>query len=633
MAEMIPESINSIKTATTGEKKVFRLFQDALLPDEDNIVWFEPRCMERYTDFIVWSQKYGLLIIEVKDWIFNQITKYDPIMFEGNFYDNITKGHRNPLLTAKDAHNKIKDVIKKIPSLIHKDGQYAKQLKFPISFGVIYTNISRKDFANNGILNNQICGNNQVLFSEDIKFDYDDKEKRRELEIKLKLMSQSNVQFSFEPLSYEELKALRFAIFPEIRVNTEKIKRLHSQEDEEKMKALDLEQERTAKTLGEGHRILKGVAGSGKTLVLACRAKYLKQLNPNWKILVLCYNISLRKYLEKLIQYSGTNTKQYNEGITVTHFHALVKELSKVDLSKWVDESSEDYDKRVGLILQGKIAEGVIKKGIFDAILIDEGQDFVTEWMKGLSLLLNESTDSLLFCYDPAQNVFGKKKPVWKDAGFKVQGKKPSLLKKSYRNTIEILTIARNFGKMEANQIPIEDDTIDNKLFPELATDRHGEIPELIHLNNINLICERIIDEINILRSHQGISNMDIGILFNGTLYSFPEIFSRIYLSKSNLNDLYLIKSNDRDAKLNLDVSSNTIKVMPIESCKGLEFKIVFLVGIDEMPRSKRDQDAERSLVYVALTRAQDKLFIYFQNENEFIKELQQAITGFHVLE
>jgi superfamily I DNA and RNA helicase len=35
---------------------------------------------------------------------------------------------------------------------------------------------------------------------------------------------------------------------------------------------MDMEQEKLARNLGEGHRIIHGVAGSGKTLILAYRA-------------------------------------------------------------------------------------------------------------------------------------------------------------------------------------------------------------------------------------------------------------------------------------------------------------------------------------------------------------------------
>jgi superfamily I DNA and RNA helicase len=53
---------------------------------------------------------------------------------------------------------------------------------------------------------------------------------------------------------------------------------------------LDLRQERNARALGDGHRIVYGVAGSGKT------AKLLAE-DPEKRILILCYNRLLAQHL------------------------------------------------------------------------------------------------------------------------------------------------------------------------------------------------------------------------------------------------------------------------------------------------------------------------------------------------
>src|SRR5690606_28784756 len=59
------------------------------------------------------------------------------------------------------------------------------------------------------------------------------------------------------------------------------------------VKVLDRRQEAFAKSLGSGHRVIRGVAGSGKTLVLVHRARLLARLLPSRKILVTCYTRAL----------------------------------------------------------------------------------------------------------------------------------------------------------------------------------------------------------------------------------------------------------------------------------------------------------------------------------------------------
>jgi hypothetical protein len=621
MAEMIPESISANSEATNGEKKVFRLFQDALIPDEDYLVWYEPKVIDRYTDFIVFSQKFGLLVVEVKDWVVGNIDEFNPQTFKGTFHGS-SKEVLNPLIQSRDVANKIKGLLSKIPSLVHQDGDHKNKIKFPVGHCVILTNISKRQAEEKDLLvNTQILGDKQTIFSDDLAFDVDDKELCRDFIAKLK--QTFLVKYYFDPLSYNDLKSLRFAIFPEVRVNVSKIRKLRSEKDEELLKTLDLEQEKTAKSLGEGHRILKGVAGSGKTLVLACRVKYLKQIHPKWRILIVCYNISLRQYLRKLIDVSGDGILS-NDGIDIFHFHGLVKELTGANLSKLQGESDEDYDMRVGTILKGRIAEGFVKKGIYDAIFVDEGQDFATEWMQGLSQLLNENSDSLLFCYDPAQNVFGRKKPNWKTAGFKVQGKKPTELKKSYRNTVEILQTATTFSKMESQVLQKTDDLLDSTLFPEIATDRHGDIPILKYFTNDTELISFILSEIENYTNSKECSFADIGILYTDWKV-FPDLFISLFNEKFSDDKLYWV-TRDRDSKLNLDISSQSAKLLTIESCKGLEFRVVFFVGLEEMPKPDRTEDSQRSLAYVGMTRAQDILYITAKSKLGYVLEIEPIL-------
>jgi superfamily I DNA and RNA helicase len=65
------------------------------------------------------------------------------------------------------------------------------------------------------------------------------------------------------------------------------------------VRIMDLQQEQLARSLGEGHRVIHGVAGSGKTMILVYRVEYLAQVIQK-PILVLCYNVSLAARLEQM---------------------------------------------------------------------------------------------------------------------------------------------------------------------------------------------------------------------------------------------------------------------------------------------------------------------------------------------
>ena len=58
---------------------------------------------------------------------------------------------------------------------------------------------------------------------------------------------------------------------------------------------------RIALDLGSGHQVLQGVAGSGKSEVVAARARILADAFPSWRILVLCYKLRLASWLRARI--------------------------------------------------------------------------------------------------------------------------------------------------------------------------------------------------------------------------------------------------------------------------------------------------------------------------------------------
>ena len=98
-----------------------------------------------------------------------------------------------------------------------------------------------------------------------------------------------------------QIDIFRSVIHPEVVIRA----------SETDLAVLDLRQERNARVLGGGHRIVYGVAGSGKTVLLIARAKLLAE-DPQKRILILCYNRS-RQHLA--VALAG------HRRLTVTTFH------------------------------------------------------------------------------------------------------------------------------------------------------------------------------------------------------------------------------------------------------------------------------------------------------------------------
>lgn len=609
MAEMIPESILKIHKATSGEKKIFKILREALHPDDEHYVWYDTPVLGRYSDFVIFSQDFGIIVLEVKDWSKNRFKSFNPRKFRGNFYnENEEVEVTNPLQQARNYVNKIRDLVGKNTSLIQVDGEYAGNIRFPIGKCIAFTNMSRKEATDLGLINDSIIPNEQALFSDDLNFDLDNRDECKNFIKKIKAsLKFDRINFPFEPLNFKELQHLRYTLFPEIRIGDQtEFLNINT------VKALSVEQEKVAKNIGEGHRILKGVAGSGKSVVLSCRAKYLQQTNPEWKILVICFNLNLLNQLKLNILNENSPSN-----ITITHFHGLVKKITQANLKKYPDEDQSQYNERIGRLLIDYINENSTEK--YQAILIDEGQDLSDDWVRGITNLIDPETNSILFCYDPAQNVFGRKRPNWKSVGLTVQGKKPTELKECYRNTKEILRLASLFSD-GSNEILTDEDDLSSRLTPNIEYCHSGSEPVLKQLKNIEELTLYLIKAIQKAISSDKYTFKDMGIIITPGNRELLELIRKNLLETFGPDAVtFLLK---REEKLNFNPLLNSIKVMYIEGCKGLEFPIAFFIGLDNMPREDRDPEAEKCLAYVGITRAQQHLIIPFLNNQGYISHI-----------
>jgi superfamily I DNA/RNA helicase len=70
----------------------------------------------------------------------------------------------------------------------------------------------------------------------------------------------------------------------------------------------------------------------------------------------------------------------------------------------------------------------------------------------------------------------------------------------------------------------------------------------------------------------------------------------------------------------------NKVSVISMHQSKGLEWPVVFLTNLNEENRLVGDQEEEKRLFYVAVTRAKEKLYLsFFGRPNENLFSLIQA--------
>ena len=147
------------------------------------------------------------------------------------------------------------------------------------------------------------------------------------------LQDKFNPYWKIPVLTEEQIDVLRSIIHPEIIISTSN--KTESSATTCSLKVLDLKQEQNARKIGDGHRIIFGVAGSGKTVLLISKARLISTQRPNDNVLLLCYNVALSVYLKScLVDCSN---------ITVMHFDGWSKRNGVVRRNNQVNHLEDAY--------------------------------------------------------------------------------------------------------------------------------------------------------------------------------------------------------------------------------------------------------------------------------------------------
>ena len=72
--------------------------------------------------------------------------------------------------------------------------------------------------------------------------------------------------------------------------------------------------------------------------------------------------------------------------------------------------------------------------------------------------------------------------------------------------------------------------------------------------------------------------------------------------------------------------SEDAVKIVSMHSSKGLEFGLVLIPNLGEMPKKGEDEVDEARLLYVAMTRAIDRLVMTYREPSSFTRRIQDSI-------
>jgi hypothetical protein len=586
MSTLIP-SITSCKFDTPGERRFARLLEAKL--EDDYLCWYNvPIGPSRlHPDFIIMHPQRGLLVLEVKDWRMSTIQSINS--HEATIFVNGTPAKvKNPLEQARGYAMTVADILKNDPQLVWADGRYQGKLLCPWAFGVVLTNITRSDFEQTDL--SEAIEPHHVICKDEMAESVDS----------MAFQERLWGMFPFNShglLTLPQIDRVRWHLFPEIRLPYKQASLFDDLDDEPQgfpdlMRVMDLQQEQLARSLGQGHRVIHGVAGSGKTLILGYRAEHLAKACSR-PILVLCYNRLLAQRLEQWMQIKGIADK-----VHVHTFHAWCrKQLSAYHIETHRNQGDDNafFDEMVDTVIR-EVDRGIIPSGQYDAVMIDEGHDFRSEWLKLVVQMVNPQTSSLLVLYDDAQSIYDTRKKgkfSFKGVGIQAQGR-TTILKVNYRNTHEILDFAADFARQLLTQEEADEDGVP-RLAP-VSAGRRGTRPLLVKLPTIRAEADEIAKRLK--EAHRkGVAWKDMAVLYWDTMDK-DELYRAL-----KEQHIYVVGKNT----ITFDKDDTKVKFLTIHNSKGLEFPLVAIMGGRISELAKTDVETAK-LLYVAMTRATSQL-------------------------
>jgi len=610
MATLIPALGACVSRMTAGERRVAQRLEDKL--DDDYLLWYDVPMGPRnaHPDFCVMHPRRGILVLEVKDWNLSTIQQADKQTWE-IIPDGIPKNVINPLEQARQYAHQVVNALERDPHLVQADGPHAGKLAFPWSYGVVFTNITRKQFEaaelQHAIEPHRVLCQDEMLESVGAE----------ELQSRLWDMFPYMMR---GVMSLPQLDRVRWIMFPQVRVPDASMLQgaLFDDSDADAempsiMRVMDIQQEQLARSLGDGHRVIHGVAGSGKTMILGYRAEYLAQASTasSKPILILCFNEPLGVKLHSVMDAKGLSDK-----VHVRHFHKWCRQQLVTFGQAIPPQGPRMFDEMVDNVIRA-VDRSQIPCGQYQAVLIDEGHDFAPEWLKLVTQMVDPSTNSLLLLYDDAQSIYKRRrlKFSWKSLGIKAQGT-TTILKINYRNTRQILQTA----SLIAGDLLTADDQDDDgiPLVKPISCGREGQAPIIIKLPSLREEAYAIADQLS--HAHkEGHAWGDMAILCAD--------WKTMDLCADALHQRKL-PFNVRKRTGEYNPAADAIQIMTMKVSKGLEFPVVALPGVGHMPAKGEDEQEAARVFYVAATRATQMLVIGAGGDGGFGRRLEPPRNG-----
>ncbi len=404
---------NESPNENQGERTLWNQLHHAFKGDEGVVYYRYPifsvrGSQRREPDFLIVSRKFGIWVIECKGARINQIRE---IQGHEWIMDSWYTGVMTPVRQAEDQMFEVK-------ALLQRDRQL-RGLGIVLDYRVALPFISRHEWEVAGWASHHAV-QGVVLTADELE--------RGPFREHLTRAGLAHMP-ELDDEQWEALKGLFRGSVPDrqprqVPTGTPR----HSpvrlmQRLENRLRQLDEIQERVACETPDGPQRIRGLAGTGKTVLLARRAARMHAAHPDWDIAFVFYTRSLYQQVQELVQRCFRDlTGEAPDFSRLRIWHAWGAKnqtgFYREAALRWGQRPQNVGNARNALGVVGALHDGFkwvcdeLEKGVadrapepfLDAVLVDEGQDLPPSFYR-LARLALRPPSRLYWAYDEAQGI------------------------------------------------------------------------------------------------------------------------------------------------------------------------------------------------------------------------------------
>lgn len=370
-------------------------------------------------------------------------------------------------------------------------------------------------------------------------------------------------------------------------------------------------------------RLVRGVAGSGKTAVLAhWLARRVTEGVADGPYWVVYANQALKGLIQSQVEEVWKSLgQQHNfpwDSVEVFHVLEIIERLEKeLGLIHRRSENSYDFEARASRILATDVQPRC------QAMFVDEAQDCGNATLGLLARLVaprdadQPGQRAINIFYDNAQNVYRRSTPRWVDLGLDMVGRS-TVMKESYRSTLPATEFALNVlyrlenpdgdpdhAELLARDLLHEEQRNGRRWWRVRFNEVDGPQPDFRQYTDreteLAALCHRMLSWIR----DEGVRPGDIRVLANGSsirrqiVQALSPVLATIGARVEERTSSHMVSDNDQ------------VLVTTAHSFKGYDSEIVAVPAADKFVATvEGEKGALSHPLYVAMTRARSVLYV-----------------------